>query len=291
MIQNHVPEWIKPIYRRARSCVLTLNLRALSSIAQPEEELLASSHISVIVPIHDAADVTQRCLQSLEVYGGNAEIVLMDDGSQLQETKDLIQQYGRRNGWGVLRHEVALGHSRSCEDGAAAASRPYLCFLNSDTVVTPCSWSSAVEAFAADAQIAVTGPSTSHSATVQTIRRANYCRDYWTNEQIYAFARQYTSRQLLRSWVDLPIVGGFAFFVRREIWDQFGGFDPELPDYGNESEFCRRLRARGYRVVWTKNGYIHHIGGSSYGKVIGRAEIRRRQRYGRDYIERTHDRA
>ncbi len=276
------------MYRRLRADFLSLDLSKSEFFMQPEEELLASNSISVIIAIHDAPEVVQRCFESLERYAGNVEVILVDDGSQLQETIDLIREYQQRNGWTVIRHEKPLGHSRACKDGSQVATRPYLCFLNSDTIITPWSWKAAKEAFDSDQRIAVTGPATSRAATKQTIRRADYCRNYWTNSQIYAFAKKYVSKQLPKFWIDLPMVGGFAFFIRRTIWEEFGGFDPKLPDYGNESELCRRVLAHGLRVIWTRNSYIHHFGKVSYSRIAGENDIRQRSITAEDYINSLH---
>ena len=224
MIRKYIPESIKKRYRLIRAKLLSIGLTLCGTFEQPKDEVEASKDISVVVAIHDSPEVTQRCLESIAKYGANAEIILVDDGSQLQETTDLIQNYEQRNGWIVFKHSTALGHSRSCEAGSRLATRPYLCFLNSDTVVTPWSWRGAKEAFDSDPQIAVTGPTTSCASTKQTVRRAEYCRHYWTNDQICAFTERYISKQPPRSWVDLPAVDGFAFFIRRAIWEEFGGF-------------------------------------------------------------------
>jgi len=180
------------------------------------------------------------------------------------------------------------GHSRSCEDGSRLASRPYLCFLNSDTIITPWCWHAAKEAFESDPRIAVTGPSTSCSSTKQSIRRAEYCRKYWTNGQIYAFSKKYVSDLPPRAWIDLPRLDGFAFFIRRSLWQELGGFDPNLPDYGNEDELCKRLSVRGFRIVWTQNSYIHHIGEASYSQIMSTYERARKRIAGRDYINRIY---
>jgi len=283
MIRKHIPEPIKEKYRRMRASVLSLDLSKSKLFPQPEEELLASQDISMIVSIHDAPELTLRCLSSLEDYGGNAEIILVNDASQLEETVNLIRDFQQRNGWQVINHDEVLGHSRSCKDGSGLATRPYLCLLNSDTVVTPHSWWAAKEAFDLEPRIAVTGPSTSWARSKQAVPRAEYCRHYWTNNQIYAFAQKYVSKRPQRSWVDQPEVMGFAFFIRRNLWDQLGGFDQNLPDYGNETELCKRLLRSGYRVVWTPNSYIHHFGQSSYGRK-GQEEISRRRLAAQAYI-------
>jgi GT2 family glycosyltransferase len=236
-------------------------------VDQPKEEAEASKDISVIVAIHDSPEATERCLASLEKYGAEAEIILVDDGSRLQKTIDVIQTYEQRNSWIVIRHDEPIGHSRSCEAGSRVATRPYLCLLNSDTIVTPWSWSAAKRAFESDARIAVTGPSTSWAGTRQVVPAAELCRHYWNDDQVFAFARRYVNAHRAAAWVDLPQISGFAFFIRRRVWESFGGFDKNLPDYGNETELCARLSKSGWRLVWTPDSYIHHLGNLSYTEV------------------------
>jgi len=289
MIRKYIPESIKERYRLIRASLLSIGLTRSGTFNQPGDEVEASRDISVIVAIYDSPKVTRRCLESIEKYGANAEVILVDDGSQLQETTDLIQDYEHRNGWILIRHKEPLGHSRSCEAGSRLATKPYLCFLNSDTVVTPWSWRGAKEAFDSDPRIAVTGPTTSRASTKQTIRRAEYCRHYWTASQIYAFAERYISKQQPRSWVDLPAVDGFAFFIRRTIWEEVGGFDPRLLDYGNETELCKRLSKRGFRIIWTQNSYIHHFGEATYSRFMSTNDIRQKRITARDYIKSVHN--
>ena len=82
------------------------------------------------------------------------------------------------------------------------------------------------------------------------------------------------------------MVGGFAFFVRRTVWDEMQGFDKRLSDYGNESEFCQRVRKSNLRIVWSKASYIHHLGSESYGQTLGYKEIVKRCLNSAEYIKR-----
>jgi len=268
VIRKYIPEWIKEPYRRIRAKLSSIGLASIDKLVQPEEEVKASNDFSVVIAIHDSPNVTRRCLESVEKYGANAEVILVDDGSQLHETADLIFGYKQRNNWKVIRNNEPIGHSRSCEAGSRLVTRSYICFLNSDTVISPWSWAAAKEAFDSNPRIAVTGPSTSRTATQQTIKRADYCRHYWTNDQIYAFAHKYISNRPPKIQINLPFVGGFAFFIRSKLWNEFGGFDRNLPDYGNEVELCKRLKKRGFHIVWTQNSYIHHFGKGSYGQIL-----------------------
>jgi GT2 family glycosyltransferase len=254
---------------------------------QSPEDALASAFMSVIIPIHDAPKATRRCLTSIEKYAPKSEVILVDDGSGLAETVALVRDFGNRNGWEVIRHETPLGHSAACAAGARLASRPYLCLLNSDTVVTPWCWRGLKEVFDSDQRIGVAGPSTSYSGNTQTLPLALGCRLYWNDSQICAFARDLAAGCPDPVWVDLAWASGFAFFVRRGLWEELGGFDANLTDYGNERELCRRVSELGYRSVWVRNSYIHHFGEQSYG-TLGEETISSRKRAAERYIARKH---
>lgn len=280
-----VPKSLYAMLHLARARLLSAGLPSTGSFVSSSEEQHAASQISLIVPVHNAPAVTLRCLNSLEKFAHAAEIVVVDDGSDLEGMGGMLGEICAMNGWRLIRHERALGHSRASEAGVGASSKPYLCLLNSDTVVTPRSWSAIVEAFESDQAIGVVGPATSFTFGPQQVFRACCCRHYWADEQLWAFAEKYTARYRKERLMDATFAGGFAFFVRRTVWVDLNGFDLNLPDYGNEAEFCRRVLARGLRIVTTRASYIHHLGRQSYGGTIGRPEVRKRSMTAQTYIE------
>jgi GT2 family glycosyltransferase len=125
----------------------------------------------------------------------------------------------------------------------------------------------------------------SQSSNLQALAVASHLRQHWNDNQICEFAMRLKAESVEPIVVDLAWASGFAFFVRRDVWEQLGGFDPNLPDYGNEKELCNRVAARGYRRVWVRNAYIHHLGRQSYGESIGEEAILDRKRSSTIYIE------
>jgi hypothetical protein len=281
-------EFIKSKYRSVRARFLTLGLNSDGKFSLSPEERKASSEISVIVAVHNAPEVTLRCLNSLQKFAGNAEVIVVDDASSLDEVKQMLEDFCRRNNWRLMRNDKALGHSRASETGVSVSKKPFVCLLNSDAIVTSKSWSGIVQAFESSPKIAIAGPSTSYTVGPQVVTRACHCRRHWSDSQIYDFAEKYVARQKKQPLVDVPFVGGFAFFVRRSVWDELDGFDKNLPDYGNEMEFCQRVKRVGLRIAWTKGSYIHHLGNESYGKSIGQDEIKERSLQALAYTQKKH---
>lgn len=283
----------KGLYSRSSSRVqqrlYSWGLSRRKSFKPTAEQELASASMSIIVAIHDAPSVTKRCLSSLERYARRSEIILVDDGSKLAETTGIVRQFSSRNGWTAIRNDEARGHSAACEAGARVASRPYLCLLNSDTVVTPGCWRAIEVAFDANLRIGIAGPSTSASGNIQTLRLAEYCRFDWNDNQICAFAERQMTARSQPVIVDLPWADGFAFFIRRSLWQELSGFDPNLPDYGNEIDLCKRAANLGYRSVWVRNSYIHHLRHQSYAMKLGEYEIGYRIWAASQYISQRHN--
>ena len=269
LCRRALPDPVRNALRELRVRILMRGFRNHIMVEQSAEDALASQAMSIIVPIDDSPAVTRRCMTSLEKYARTAEIILIDDGSELVETRSLIREFVDRNGWKLIQHQNPLGHSVACEAGVKVGKKPYLCLLNSDTVVTPSCWRLVKEAFERDDNIAVVGPSTSHSGNIQALSVAWHLRNHWSDNQICDFALRLLAESKDPIVEDLAWASGSAFFIRRSAWDRLGGFDRNLPDYGNELELCRRAAAIGYRRVWIRNAYIHHLGGQSYGKTIG----------------------
>jgi GT2 family glycosyltransferase len=212
-------------------------------------------------------------LASVEKYAPESEVILVDDASRFRETLNVIEQFGTRRGWKVVRHDKAVGHSEACRAGAKLATRPYLCLLNSDTVVTPWCWRQLKELFENDRNVGIAGPSTSNSGNPQALPSVGNLSAYWNDGQIWAFAERLLTDFQEPVAMDLPWISGFALFIRRSLWEEMDGFNRDLQDYGNEVELCRRAAAKGFRLVWVRNSYIHHFGRQSYVDSIGEEGI------------------
>ncbi|GAB2561907.1 glycosyltransferase family 2 protein [Leucobacter ruminantium] len=60
--------------------------------------------------------------------------------------------------------------------------------------------------------------------------------------------RQELDQQQYDHMQDVLGVGPVGMLVRRDIWEQLGGFDPAFPVYDDGLDFCVRARLAGYRV-------------------------------------------
>src|SRR4051794_15243335 len=188
LLKSTLPGWMVSAVHNSRMWVASRGLNSARDVGQAVADQQASSSISIVIPIHDAPQVTRRCLASLQRYAPLSEVILVDDASKLAETKDVIRRFQTQNGWKVVEHTKVRGHSHASTAGVGVSTRAYVCLLNSDTVVTPWCWRLMKEAFEQDESIGAAGPSTSYSGTEQALEVAFHYRLLWNDDQINGFA-------------------------------------------------------------------------------------------------------
>jgi hypothetical protein len=53
-------------------------------------------------------------------------------------------------------------------------------------------------------------------------------------------------------------VSSAGMLIRRDVWDQVGGFDPNLPLFRDDIDFCWRVHAAGYEVRVIPDAVVYH---------------------------------
>ncbi|MET0553635.1 MAG: glycosyltransferase [Vicinamibacteria bacterium] len=229
--------------------------------------------LSIVVPTHDTRELTLRCLRSLAFLADEgAQVVLVDDGSR-DGTEAAV-----RDAWSgveVLRNERAQGFSRAANRGLAAARGRLLLLLNSDTELDA-SVARALEAFRADERLGAAG-----AALVGPDGAAQWSGGRLpTRAWLLAMASGLPSllgalpgyRRLRppgAAPADAEWVTGAALVIRREAWDEVGPLSEAFAFYGQDLDFCQRLRERGWRVRLVADWRVVHVGGATIGRRPG----------------------
>ena len=74
---------------------------------------------------------------------------------------------------------------------------------------------------------------------------------------------------------DVLAVGSAGMLVRRDVWDQVGGFDPGMLLYREDVDFCWRVQAAGYRVRVITDAVVYHVEASARNRRQASAAPRR----------------
>jgi GT2 family glycosyltransferase len=78
----------------------------------------------------------------------------------------------------------------------------------------------------------------------------------WANTEDPGWDRRTEAR-------DVEWVGGAFMMIRREVIEQVGPLDEGFFFYGEDAEFCHRVRRAGWRVRYDPGAAVIHLGGAS----------------------------
>ena len=213
---------------------------------------------SIVIPAWNGWALTKACLDSLrETLRPQDEIILVDNGS----TDATGSAAARTPRVRVIANETNRGFAAACNQGAAAAQRDVVVFLNNDTLVAG-HWLDELLTPFADPAIAATGPRSNFVSGAQLVANPNY-----VTKPFGSF------KQFVRQWqadhrgdlTEVEVLIGFCLAVRRTSFEEIGGFDEGFGIGGFEDDdLCARLRAAGHRIVIAHGSFVHHEGHKTF---------------------------
>lgn len=222
------------------------------------KKYLKHDKVSIVIPVFNALDYLKKCIETLVKFTQNYELIIIDNGSN-NKTKKYLKELEDKLGIILQINENNKGFSYACNQGVKLSSCDYICFLNSDTVLTP-NWLGKLMKGFEIKNAGILGPSSCYIAGEQCLSDLKDKRFKMELEDIIA-----VSLQLEEGYKETEVYG-FCYLVKKEVFDKIGGFDYKTFGIGcgEENDFNRRARKLGYKTIWVKGSYVHHYGNRTF---------------------------
>jgi N-acetylglucosaminyl-diphospho-decaprenol L-rhamnosyltransferase len=238
-----------------------------------------SLDLSVVIVNWNVRDLLRRCVESVRSAQRSigVEIIVVDNASTDGSVEMLRSGFPETV---LITNPVNRGFPAANNQGIAAAQGRYVLLLNPDTEVLAGSLETLVEHMDTHHDVGLVGPQLLYAdGQVQSSRRR-----YPTLATLFfesTWLESLAPRSLLRRFYvldqpdaavsDVDWVTGAAMLARREVIQQVGGMDERFFMYSEELDWCRRIKAAGWRVVYHPGAQvIHHVGKSSEQAVPAR---------------------
>ena len=248
--------------------------------------MLEDAKIAVIVLNFRTPEITIACLKTLAQESAacpSMRVVLVDNASE-DDSVSKIQSAISENQWDLTWLEFrpleknlgfAGGNNAIMRELMSLAEPPeYILLLNSDTILSGRAIAYCSQIMESDSSIgAMSCMLRNADGSVQ-----NVCRRFPTplRESARAFGLPWIFPSLFR-WADLEDrgwdrsagprnidwIGGAFFFVRTKAIKEVGFLDEDFFFYGEDCEYCFRLRKHGWGIRFDPGAEIVHFGGSS----------------------------
>jgi GT2 family glycosyltransferase len=221
--------------------------------------------VDVIVPVFSGRDQTLACLDSvLRTLPRWAQLVVIDDASPDTELSAALDAMAASGKMALHRNRSNLGFPAAVNRGMALHRGRDCVLLNADTVVFG-NWLERLQSAAySDAKAGTVTPFTNQGA----IASYPLLPDYQCSEAEAAMLDEFAAREHQGMTAEIPVGVGFCLYVRRDCLNQIGVLDYATfgKGYGEESDFCMRARARGWRHLLAADVFVLHAGGVSFGR-------------------------
>jgi GT2 family glycosyltransferase len=217
--------------------------------------------VSIIIPVFNQFDTTLTCLWQIKQNTDKIayEVIIADDKS----TDETIRIKQRVSGAIVIRNKENLGFLKNCNQAARQANGRYLIFLNNDAFVRPGWLTDLVEVVEGDETVGIVGPKfVSSDGRIQEAGGI-----IWSDGNAWNYGRNDDPEKPEYNYVkDVDYISGACLLIRKNLWDEIGGFDPRFaPAYYEDADLAFEVRKRGFRVVYQPLSVVWHVEGVSHG--------------------------
>lgn len=250
-------------------------------------EIRGEPKVSIVIPTRDNVSLLRRCVESIEAMTNHRgyEILIVDNDSADPETVEYLSDVSHR----VVRFEGGFNYSSINNFAVSRTDGEHILLLNDDTEVISGEWLSAMleqsqrpEVGAVGAKLLYPDGRIQHAGVVMEVGNP------WTPGRAGHAYKLYDADSpshlgTLQATCNYSAVTGACMMLRREVFEEVGGFDEEnFAVAFNDVDLCLRIRERGYFIVYTPHAKLYHHESASRGLYSDRPEEPRhmRERWG-----------
>ena len=220
--------------------------------------------VAIIIPTKNKLSVLKSCIKSLEKTSyRNYEVVIVDNESDEPDTLEFLHRTRHK----VLRIPNSDGRFSFAAVNNRAAEQivaDYLLFLNNDTEVVTPEWLTQMAGYLGMTGVGAVGARLRFPNG--RIQHAGIVHGYYNGRAGPAFKLSPASTHGYLSYKivarNYSAATAACLLTRRDLFLSLGGFDERTFAVAyNDVDYCYRLRAAGYRVVYCPAAeLIHHEG-------------------------------
>lgn len=224
---------------------------------------MSNSLISIIIVNYNGKEYLLNCLEGVfaSTYP-DFEVIVVDNGSEDGSVAAAEKMYGPRPNFKVVALEKNFGPSYARNRGVEVSQGRYIAFLDNDTRPEPSWLEPLVGAMEKDSQI---GACQCKILLMDEPEKIDYVGDYISN--LGFLVQRAPDGTVDEGQFDQPeeilSAKSAAMAIRREAFDQAGGFDEDYFIYVEETDLGWRVWLSGYKIVFVPQSVVYHKFGTS----------------------------
>ncbi len=228
---------------------------------------------SVIIIAYNSCDFIPACLKSVRdaCEGIDSQIIVLDNGSNepiIPEIKNFFPEVE----W--IDSKENLGFGKGCNLAEKHATKPYLFFINPDTIISKNAFREMLKFMEEHPDAGTVGCRIlNEDGTIQWACRRSFPTIVSAVSKTIGLAALFPKNKTLASYnmtyadpnemIEVDAVSGSFFCIRRDVYEKLNGFDEDFFMYGEDLDLCFRTKEMGLHNYYTPVTNILHFKGQS----------------------------
>jgi GT2 family glycosyltransferase len=227
--------------------------------------------VSVIIVNWNVRDMVLDCIRTvIEQTRLDFEIIVVDNNSSDGSVEAIENEFDTVQ---IIVNDSNKGFAAANNQGLRASRGNYILLLNPDTLVEDNAIDKMLTWMQEDLSIGCGGcqvykskdsiqktcfsdPTLWNTILVQTgLHRISKTSHFWGKPEYFWWDRC--------SEMEVDVVSGMFMLIPRKVLEEVGEMDDAFFVYAEEADWCRRIRAHGYKCVFTPLTHIIHRDGGS----------------------------
>lgn len=219
------------------------------------------SSVAAVIPSWNTASHIGRCLDAVAAQSGaTIETLVVDNGS-----KDASLEVVETRGVRYVALPTNIGFAKAVNLGVAKTSAPLVLVLNADCFLSPGCVRALVEELAADRRLGGVQPrilQNEASGDVARIYSAGQCLTRYGT----AFERGWNEPDGSRYASPQEVFGvsGAVCLLRRELFNDLGGYDETYFAFFEDVDLSARARLAGWGFAYVPDAIAIHVGHAAW---------------------------
>lgn len=220
--------------------------------------------ISVIILNYNVQHFLEQCILSVQSALKNldAEIIVIDNNSQ---DESCLMVKNRFPGILLVENKENVGFSKANNQAVKLAKGEYVCILNPDTAVSESTFKKCLDYADSCLNMGILGVHLMDgTGNFLPESKRNIPTPWISLLKLMGFNSKYYASHLseLESG-DVEVLVGAFMFVKRDIYNEVGGFDEDYFMYGEDIDFSYKIAKAGYQNKYFGGIQTLHYKGES----------------------------
>ncbi len=234
---------------------------------------MPQTQLSIVIVSYNTCKILQDCLRSVFAEGSPLKLeVFVVDNASLDESVAMVQRDFPQVK--LIANRVNVGFAKANNQALRQVGGDFVLLLNSDTVVKQGVFGSCIRYLGLNPGIgALTCKVLLQDGTLDLACRRSFPTPWVAFWKITGFSRLFPKSRFFARYnltyldenktYDVDAIVGAFMFLPREVLLEVGMLDEQFFMYGEDLDWCYRIRQAGFKIVYHPDVSIIHYKGAS----------------------------